>query len=490
MLFGAAGGALGLLPASRSAAMAASSPTEPDGLAFAQPAERAVSRSIQGKLEERVSAADFGLRADGKTDGSDAIQAAIAFAQRRGGGVVYLPPGEIRCNLELASQVTLQGDGMRETVLRPAKRGHVVRSPFNRSVVRTGLRDVGIVGDPSHEGCDGVHLESSAPGTWCDTVTLENVHISACGGSGVLARGASAAGPFVQRLRLINCEIRQNVAAGLRLIGCVLESSCYDSVLAAGATTEAASRAVSLEFEPRQGGSFPSRVAFYSSIFSAFEKHPGGFAPAVWIGAAAQVGFYSCGFEYSDPAIFTDHAPFAGGFVAIGCAFNFSEPTHDAVWLKRSDMVLIDGCSFASATKLTNAIRFQEGMSMNDIKGVRIGNNSLANVETYVSDKSSFYQQIVGTTLRRYRDYMVVLGPNGRPGDLTAIVDDSGTRTFAPGAEVTLVPFAGRENVTVRHGRDNILLQGTADYALDRPEKSLTLRWNLQRGKWVEASRS
>ncbi|GAB3468364.1 glycosyl hydrolase family 28-related protein [Azotobacter salinestris] len=70
---------------------------------------------------------DFGAKGDGRTDDTDAIQAAIDAAYKAGGGSVYLPAGEYRVSggdkssdgaLMIKNNVYLAGAGMGETVIR------------------------------------------------------------------------------------------------------------------------------------------------------------------------------------------------------------------------------------------------------------------------------------------------------------------------------------------------------------------------------------
>jgi Ca2+-binding RTX toxin-like protein len=70
---------------------------------------------------------DFGAKGDGRTDDTDAIQAAIDAAYKAGGGSVYLPAGEYRVSggdkssdgaLMIKNNVYMAGAGMGETVIR------------------------------------------------------------------------------------------------------------------------------------------------------------------------------------------------------------------------------------------------------------------------------------------------------------------------------------------------------------------------------------
>lgn len=60
-------------------------------LQFLQSGTGAVARTTRSKLRERISVVDFGAVGDGSTNDGPAINAAIAAAKARGGGIVFFP---------------------------------------------------------------------------------------------------------------------------------------------------------------------------------------------------------------------------------------------------------------------------------------------------------------------------------------------------------------------------------------------------------------
>jgi hypothetical protein len=78
----------------------------------------AVGRTVHQKLQDLVSAKDFGAKGDGTTDDTTAIQAAIYYAQTNG-GCVYLPAGTYIISNSLNVQVNSGG----LPLTRPSFRG-------------------------------------------------------------------------------------------------------------------------------------------------------------------------------------------------------------------------------------------------------------------------------------------------------------------------------------------------------------------------------
>ena len=80
-----------------------------ESLTFTQAGTGAVSRTVQSRLEERISVKDFGAVGDGVTDDSAEIQAALDEADARGGAEVYFPPAVYYC---AATVISVDGDGV------------------------------------------------------------------------------------------------------------------------------------------------------------------------------------------------------------------------------------------------------------------------------------------------------------------------------------------------------------------------------------------
>jgi polygalacturonase len=94
----------------------------------------------------RLDLHEANARADGATDDSPAIQAAIDHAAEAGRGTVFLPPGTCGvANVQLRPGVTLTGAGRDQTILRALD-----TSPM---IVMSGgtLRDLSVFGTPTEE---------------------------------------------------------------------------------------------------------------------------------------------------------------------------------------------------------------------------------------------------------------------------------------------------------------------------------------------------
>jgi polygalacturonase len=150
-------------------------------------AQDAPEASNQGSLFD-VTRAPFGAKADGKTNDTKAIQAAIDACDRDLGGTVYFPPGRYMVDSVVLTRpnITLKGDGAL-LVKRPEVRDHVFKDTAG---VASGL------------SCYGLKFDLSRP-------------------SFDLGNGVSAF--FLVRandLRFIDCEFKNSIEEGLKLYKC------------------------------------------------------------------------------------------------------------------------------------------------------------------------------------------------------------------------------------------------------------------------------
>ena len=91
----------------------------------------------------------FGAKGDGKTDDGPAIAAAIAAAEKAGGGTVLLPAGRYKARVVARSGVGLAGEGTGATVLvAPPSDGKTASyALFGSGVAEVTVRDLTVVAD-------------------------------------------------------------------------------------------------------------------------------------------------------------------------------------------------------------------------------------------------------------------------------------------------------------------------------------------------------
>lgn len=109
-------------------------------------ASGAVLRSVADKLEDNISAKDFGANDNGTADDTNALLAAIsaasAYSQR--GATVFLPAGiyNVSKSIVVPDRVKLQGVGRRQKIIRCTAAGTSVDPIVNLSGAGTELDGV------------------------------------------------------------------------------------------------------------------------------------------------------------------------------------------------------------------------------------------------------------------------------------------------------------------------------------------------------------
>ncbi|HET9189801.1 MAG TPA: glycosyl hydrolase family 28-related protein [Rudaea sp.] len=162
--------------------VAANAGVQSTKLAFTQAGTGAVARTVQAKLQDVVSVADFGAVGDGVADCTAAFQAALNAVSTAGGGCVTVPNGSYVVGaLTLASNVRLAGAGLASTTLIPDAASITVLSGSScNNVVVENLS----IGCAAKTGVTGI---SFTKGWQC---TIRNVQFEGCATSFVIDRGS------------------------------------------------------------------------------------------------------------------------------------------------------------------------------------------------------------------------------------------------------------------------------------------------------------
>lgn len=104
-----------------------------------QPFTGAVGMTQHDKNKQLVHVADFGAVADGATDASPGINAAVAWLKANGGGTLYFGVGTYLCNSAIdlkGAYVCLHGSGMTSTTIKAGFSGDALIDLYETSDVR------------------------------------------------------------------------------------------------------------------------------------------------------------------------------------------------------------------------------------------------------------------------------------------------------------------------------------------------------------------
>lgn len=160
---------------------------------FVQAGLGAILRTVQDKLRERVSAADFGAVGDGVTDSTAFILAAKNAVSA--GGVLYFGKGTFIVGTDAAltlnaAGVTVRGEG--EATIIKAKNGAKLTNVFGVSAPGCSIRDLVIDGNRANNGTE--ELLSASYGINCvaSRFTASFVEIRECNRMGAFIGSGSA----------------------------------------------------------------------------------------------------------------------------------------------------------------------------------------------------------------------------------------------------------------------------------------------------------
>lgn len=451
----------------------------------------ATPRTAEAKMRDRYHAKDWGVVADGTTNDTTALQAAIDAVNVLGGGVLNLPAGTIKANAVLKSGVTIKGAGQSETIIIPAANDHVFKTATGTSTVRIGLSDLRITGDLAHTGKNGINLETTGVGNFVDTIHLKNLWIGNCASAGIYTGGTSTAGPFVQRMFCENVQSDTNNLYNLRISGAVIECSYKDCVFANTVTTTGDAKNILFDVI---SGAFAFQHTFINCIGGVpATVTAGNFAPFLYIGGGSNINFLGCNVEGSSPVVYLADAAEAEGFTYHGGKVAATANTTVLFDLGNCQKVSVRNCriDIGGGFTVTNLFRLF-GDNSAKARNLDIEHNSVNGTYTkYLADAASFFASVASGDLPLYRSQLSVRGEGGVADDLVNIATPSGVTTAGAscyGKRCTLTAFDTANPVTIKN-TGNIALDGGTDFVLDGARKVIHLEYLRQTDKWTEIGR-
>lgn len=485
---------------------------------FTQSGSNAVTRSVESKLRESVSAKDFGAIGDGIADDTLALQRGIDFVATNG-GILYVPPGTYITSARLfrASSdkpFALCGAGKNATVI---KRG----TNFNASVIEFRLSHDVTVGDLTVDGNHAIHTNGNHGLVIydCDRPRVENVHVQDYKNSGVLVYG-----PPTTRGggRIINCSVN---GEGRSPVG-ILIAAMYDSGMigcsAVGCTTGGTgSDGYGLELKNECDGCFIvdsyAKDCTVAAVFGQDISSTGVKNSRVSVISRACNFAFVCGrSENNHIDVVAEMAGAASGQQIIDIQTNSIGNTvrvtaRDVPASRRvvrirtgcTDNVVFVDCVNALPSDSVVAY-FDPGAERNTITLERLGGTPMpaAGFNALVLDFSTsndntfryaLYPRIEKLTIA---SSVITLKD---PSTVSAIVDTEALGVtddletidgvLFEGRTITLRTLANARDVVVKHNTGNIRLSNNTDFAMISASDNLTLRWNADTFAWCEVSR-
>lgn len=155
------GAAAAMLPAR------AEVPVAPAAIRFQRQGAGTVARSLEAELADTYKAQHFGLRADGATDDTAALNAAIVALSSAGGGELSLPAGTILVTAPVIGKpgVSLRGAGQFRTTIRCATRDTRLLDYTDVDVQGISLSHLTLRGVSGRGGTTGLFVGSGAEQT-------------------------------------------------------------------------------------------------------------------------------------------------------------------------------------------------------------------------------------------------------------------------------------------------------------------------------------
>ncbi|MGE6618990.1 glycosyl hydrolase family 28-related protein [Bacillus mycoides] len=125
-----------------------------------------------------LSVKDFGAKGNGKINDSPAIQQAIRYLEKKGGGVLYFPKGNylIKSSIKINKSIQIKGEGKYNSVLK--LNGPIKAIDLSSKMAKVGvtIESLGIVGT-GEQGQIGIDAYYFVNGSRIQDVRIENVDI-------------------------------------------------------------------------------------------------------------------------------------------------------------------------------------------------------------------------------------------------------------------------------------------------------------------------
>ena len=190
-------------------------------IGYNQGSAGAVTYTVQAKLQQTISAKDFGATGNGTTDDTAALQAAINAAVN---GKLYIPAGTYKIQtlpLSVPSNITIYGDGIGRTILKIGNGATIPTSGgiFNNSNIPANvltvssltlntnifISDMTLDGNKANNGYSyGLYFVGVS------NITVKNVRAQNTAGQGIQLN-------YTNKVQILNCETDATNADGIQL---------------------------------------------------------------------------------------------------------------------------------------------------------------------------------------------------------------------------------------------------------------------------------
>lgn len=438
---------------------------------------KAHNRMIAGAI---TNVLDYGAVGDGATDDTTAIQAAIDAVDTAGGGEIFFPAGEYKCNVTLKKYVSLRGEGPLASILKPQFDDHVITFDNTDSVQYLKIESIGIEGDQTFTSQDGIHMTPGA-GDRYNFIVFDNLRIRNCGRYGI--RGVAAADgtgfPFIQSIHIEHCRIQDCLNAGISFDGRVLESSARDTAIVQNGGTSGANNNAELLLNATWGGG-PRRFLFSNCALNHFQAiSSGNTGTALKLEGTQQAMVQNCDFESANPFISISNST-SRATTIIGCKLQTTYTIANGIDIDAGRGIYIENNTFSATGTATNAINSNvvEGQVLN----INVGSANFFSgyAQAWVDNPETTISS--GTASISRTTFTVDTEANAATDDLDNIKNSIGNKAIPDGQVIVFGAANGARTVVVKNGTGNI--NCGSDITLDNTKDRVMLSYNSASETW------